>query len=107
MGKHRREMIRNSYAPNERNLNPHSEETLVIEKSQRREANYRKVRNQVWHRFMKVYKPIFKAQRISHWKRLFEVYGRVGMPFGYWKMWILEGRIGPIEDEDKVEQHPT
>ena len=107
MGKKHLLWIRESQGSNECNLNPHSEEFLIVEKSQRKEANYRKVRNQVWHRFLKAYRPIFKTQNREHWKRLYEVYGRIGMPFGYWRIWILEGRIGPIEDEDKVEQHPT
>lgn len=101
MGKRRLESIRNIYVPNEKNLNPNSNEgQLEQHKREKKEVNYRKVRNQVYHRFMRLYKGIMKQQNIMHNKRIFEVYGRIGMPFGYWKMWIVEGVIGPEEDKE-------
>ena len=90
MGKRRLQQIAENFAPNEINLNPHSDQGIVLQKKeQTRQAKMNHARTVVYRRFKKIYRSYIAEQR----KHL------VLKVFGYWKYWLLEGKIGPDDDK--------
>jgi hypothetical protein len=91
MGKSRKQRILEKYGPNETNLNNHGDKIKVIQREQKHESKMRHARVVVYHRFKKIAKAYMAEQRRHIVLKV----------FGFWKYWLLEGKIGPTEDEVK------
>jgi hypothetical protein len=93
LGKRKLREIQEKYGNNNTNLNPHSDQGMLAQKkSENKEMLMRIARTRVYHRFKRIYKSYIKEQRKHIVLKI----------FGYWKYWVLEGKIGPDETEKDI-----
>jgi len=98
MGKRRLEKVRceiencgqHLYGQN----NPHSDQIpqVIQKKEQKHQAEYKQVQTKVYRRFRKLYHKMFIADLKNNSLKV----------FGYWKYWILEGKIGPMNEKGEI-----
>jgi hypothetical protein len=103
MGKRHAALIEARQGKNECNLNNPKDSSLLVQiKEQKRVAQYKQIRNKTWHRFQDTYRDYMKKSKKASEKRNLLIIGRIGIPFGFWKFWILEGLIGPADEKGEL-----
>jgi hypothetical protein len=92
LGKRKLREIQENYGKNDTNLNPHSDQGMLAQKkSENKEMLMRTARTRVYRRFKRIYKSYIAEQRKHIVLKI----------FGYWKYWVLEGKVGPTDDDVK------
>lgn len=91
MGKTRLEAIRLKYGLNETNLNPYSEDTLILQKVNRAAARKTHQHTLMMRKVRRLTKQIKKIQTRDYVKARTQL-------FGFWYYWFTSGKIGPDED---------
>jgi hypothetical protein len=90
MGNKRLNQINRDFGPNEPCLNPHSEETLLLQKVNRAAAKRTQQHTVVMRKVRKLTKQIKKIQRNDYIRAKSRL-------FGFWYYWFVDGKIGTEE----------